>query len=65
MKKYMLSIIEKMETKNYNITTKSNDENLVSFPAEIGNPNYDQFLTQTGLTDAQVRELSVGEWIEA
>lgn len=65
MKKYMLSIIEKIETKNYNITTTSDDINFTSFPAVVGNPNYDQFIVQVDLTDEEVKALPVDEWIEA
>lgn len=42
----------------------SGDESFVSFPAVVGNPNYDQFLTQTGLTDAEVHELEPDVWYD-
>lgn len=45
------------------ICIKRNDESFISFPAEIGNPNYDQFLIQVDLTDEEVHALPVDEWI--
>ena len=37
----------------------------LSFPAVVGNPNYDAFLLQVDLTDEEVHALPVNEWIEA
>ena len=48
-----------------NITTTSDDIAFTSFPAVVGNPNYDQFLIQVDLTDEEVHALPVDEWIEA
>lgn len=62
--KYMLTIIEDREEKFYNITTTSDDVNFTSFPATVGNPNYDQFLEQTGLTDVEVHELEPNVWYQ-
>jgi hypothetical protein len=62
--KYMMNIIESFGSKNYNITTTSDDEVFTSFPAVIGNPNYDAFLTQAELTDKQVHALKPDVWYD-
>ena len=53
-----------MEQDITNILVTNDDDNFISFPAEIGNPNYDQFLEQTGLTDTEVHELEPDVWYE-
>lgn len=63
--KYMLIKSKIMEQEFYNISTTVDDENFTSFPAEIGNPNYDAFLIQVDLTDKEVKALPTDEWIEA
>ena len=35
---------------------------FVSFPAEVGNPNYDSFLGSQGLTDAEVQAMEPDIW---
>jgi hypothetical protein len=62
--KYMMTFSEFFKIKNYNITTTSDDEVFTSFPAEIGNPNYDAFLTQAELTDKQVHALKPDVWYD-
>lgn len=62
--KYKLSIIPGPFGEYENISTTSNDENFVSFPAIVGNPNYDAFLIQVDLTDEEVHALPVDEWID-
>jgi hypothetical protein len=37
-------------------------ERFVSFPAEVGNPNYDAFLESQGLSDAEVQAMEPDEW---
>jgi hypothetical protein len=36
----------------------------LSFPAKLGNPNYDQFLVDAKLTDKQVKELKPNVWYD-
>jgi hypothetical protein len=60
--KYMINVFESFDVKSFNVTTTSDDENFTSFPAEIGNPNYDAFLTQAELTDKQVHALKPDVW---
>lgn len=46
------------------VTTTVEEENFVSFPAAVGNPNYDQFLEQAKLTDKQVKALTPDTWYD-
>ena len=62
--KYMMTVLEFMGSENYNITTTSDDENFTSFPAEVGNPNYDKFLEQAELTDKEVHALTPDVWYD-
>lgn len=62
--KYMYNSIELPSAVIGNITTTSDDENFTSFPAEIGNPNYDQFLIQAKLTDKKVKALTPDKWYD-
>lgn len=62
--KYKITIFTSFQTQFTNITTTSDEINYISFPANIGNSNYDQFLEQTGLTDAEVHELEPDVWYD-
>jgi hypothetical protein len=62
--KYMITVFETTDYKNYNITTTPDDVVFTSFPAVIGNPNYDQFLEKTKLTDKKVHALTPDEWYD-
>jgi len=46
------------------ITTTADDVSFTSFPAVVGNPNYDQFLVQAELTDKQVKALTPDVWYD-
>lgn len=48
----------------YDVTTTVDDEMFTSFPAEIGNPNYDAFLVDTNLTDKKVKALTPDKWYD-
>lgn len=63
--KYMIIKSNFMEQDITNILVTNDEDNFISFPAEIGNPNYDQFLVQVDLTDDEVHALPLNEWIEA
>lgn len=63
MNQYMKTQNEQYEIVSVSITIK-NDSGAVSFPVEISNPNYDQFLTETGLTDTEVHELEPDVWYD-
>ena len=62
--KYMISKFESFGTESVNVTTTSDDESFTSFPAVVGNPNYDAFLVQAELTDKQVRALTPNVWYD-
>ena len=62
--KYLFTVIELSENKLYNITTTTDDENFTSFPAVVGNPNYDAFLVQANLTDKKVQALTPDKWYD-
>jgi hypothetical protein len=61
--KYMLFLEQVFELTFYSITIKDG-EVFTSFPAEIGNPNYDAFLKRAKLTDKKVKALTPQEWID-
>lgn len=46
------------------VITTNDEVAFTSFNAVIGNPNYDQFLVQVGLTDAEVHELEPDVWYD-
>lgn len=62
--KYMIIKNTFIKQEFISVTTTVDEINFVSFPVEIGNPNYDQFLEQTGLTDAEVHELEPNVWYD-
>ena len=37
-------------------------DQFISFPAEVGNPNYDSFLELQSLTDAEVQAMEPDVW---
>lgn len=63
--KYLLNKYTSFEEDFYSVVTTINDIDFISFPADIGNHNYDAFLVQVSLTDEEVHALPVDEWIEA
>lgn len=62
--KYMVVSLESLETQHSNVTITADGENFTSFPAVVGNPNYDAFLEQTDLTDIEVHELKPDIWYD-
>ena len=46
------------------VVTTSDDVSFTSFPAEVGNPNYDAFLIEAQLTNAKVKKLDTGVWYD-
>ena len=62
--KYSIMTYTSFDENFWNVITTTDDEVFTSFPAEMGNPNYDAFLTQVDLTDEEVRALPVDEWFE-
>lgn len=62
--KYTLNIFESYGEKNYGITTTHDDISFTSFPAVVGNSNYDAFLVQARLTDEEVHALTPDVWYD-
>jgi hypothetical protein len=46
------------------VMAQQSNEVCLSFPAEVGNPNYDAFLEQAQLTDKQVHSLKPDVWYD-
>lgn len=66
MAKYMMVVSTSISggSKN-NLVITADDVNFVSFPTDSDNPNYSEFLAQTGLTDKEIQALPAGSWNEA
>lgn len=64
MMKYMLTVSELFEQKKYNIIITEDDVTFSSFPTELENPNYDNFLEQVSLTDEKVHKLQPDAWYD-
>jgi hypothetical protein len=62
MYKYKYNIFLQGDFNLPSITTTVDKENFVIFPAEAGNPAYEDFLRQAKLTDEQVHELTPDTW---
>lgn len=63
MKYMILQYVSHNETFT-NVLVSEREDFSTQFPAVVGNPNYDQFLEQAGLTDEEVHALTPDEWIE-
>ena len=62
--KYIINVFESFDVKSFNVTTTLDEIVFTSFPAEIGNPNYDQFLVDAKLTDKKVKALTPDKWYD-
>jgi hypothetical protein len=62
--KYKTVISDVMNVEKTHIVIDFLDNTFQSFPAEVGNPNYDQFLEANKLTDKQVYALKNDVWYE-
>jgi hypothetical protein len=62
--KYQIIEYKSIDRVLKNVNTTVDDESFTQFPAEIGNPNYDQFLLQVELSDEEVKALPTDEWFE-
>ena len=47
-----------------NVKIPINDTELLDIPAEVGNPNYDNFLLQANLTDEEIKLLEPDIWYD-
>lgn len=55
--KYLITVTTISGATFRSVTTTIDGIDFVSFPADIGNPNYDKFLGEAQLTDKQVHGL--------
>jgi hypothetical protein len=62
--KYKTVISDVMNVEKTHIVIDFLDNTFQSFPAEVGNPNYDKFLEANELTDKQVHALKTDVWYE-
>jgi hypothetical protein len=62
--KYSTVMYTSFDKDVWSIITTSDNEVFTSFPAEIGNPNYDQFLATVSLTDEEVKKLKPDVWYD-
>jgi hypothetical protein len=62
--KYKINVYSFLASEFKNVTTTFDDVVFTNFPAEIGNPNYDQFLVEAKLTDKQVKALKPDVWYD-
>jgi hypothetical protein len=62
--KYMITKFESFGVEVTNVHTTLDNVMFTSYPAEIGNPNYDKFLVDAKLTDKQVKALKPDVWYD-
>lgn len=62
--KYSITKYKFEDVELFNITTTFDDVTFTNFTGEVGNPNYDQFLADTGLTDKKVQALTPNKWYD-
>ena len=61
MRFQIIEIASDGASKRHVVIDRGNGE-FTSFPAEVGNPNYDSFLESQGLTDAEVQAMEPDTW---
>jgi hypothetical protein len=59
---YQVLAIERRGTTSRHINIDRGDDGFLSFPAEVGNPNYESFLASQSLTDAEVQAMEPDVW---
>jgi hypothetical protein len=64
MKKYLIKYDDSFGIDFYSIILTADESTFTSFPAVIGNPNYDKFLVDAELTDKKVKELTTDKWYD-
>lgn len=62
--KYLTVKYASFDKNFWSVIIAEDNEVFTSFPAEVGNPNYDDFLEQAQLTDKQVHALTPDRWYE-
>lgn len=62
--KYIYTVIDTPVFTAKTITTTEDEDIFTNFPAEVGNPNYDAFLTQVDLSNEEVHALTPDVWYD-
>ena len=62
--KYLMTIFENFDSTVMCINVERVDKSVLGFPAEVGNPAYDQFLVDAQLTDSEVQALTPDTWYD-
>lgn len=62
--KYKVIKLQFMNEYFYHIIVDKENNEYISFPAEIGNPNYDEFLINSNLIHDNITILTRDTWIE-
>ena len=60
--RYLVWDIPLVESMERQVSVRDSEDCFTSFPAEVGNPNYDSFLESQDLTDAQVQAMEPDVW---
>ena len=59
--RYMISVMAG-PAQSRSVLVEADSGDLTSFPAEVGNPNYDSFIESQSLTDAEVQAMEPDVW---
>ena len=62
MTRYEILVIANMQGDTRHVVTQQADGSSTSFPAIVGNPNYDSFLESQSLMDAEVQAMTPDIW---
>lgn len=62
--KYEIILVQSKDEPYKSVIIEREDGSYISFPAEVGNPNYDNFLVEAELTDEQVNNLPIDVWYD-
>lgn len=60
--RYEVLVAESMSGPVRHVMVETSPDQFVSFPAEVGNPNYDSFLESQSFTDAEVKAMEPDVW---
>lgn len=59
---YVVTVSTAFQQQSRSITVDRGNEEFTSFPAKVGNPDYDSFLESQSLTDAEVQAMEPDVW---
>ena len=60
--RYRIIVAESMGGPMRHVIVETVPDEFTSFPAKVGNPNYDSFLESQSLTDAEVQAMEPDVW---